>query len=288
MKPIVSIIIPCYNGTLYIKQTLDSILSQSFINFNVIIIDDGSTDDLKSILTQYKDERISYIYQNNKGVSTARNKGIELANGEYLIFFDADDLMTDDFISSRVTYLQQHSHINFVSGPVIKFRDNGERIHHFMGTGINGVSEILMFDQRIVTCPSNFMFKSNFIKKRGLFFHHELSSTADRFFLIRCHLAGNGMLENNLSALLYRISEKSMSNLLTSKLVDDNVRFYELLLENKLIPRSLKKQALLNGYYSIAASYFKINFYFMAIKFAVLAFSYDPVRFMRKTLKFIK
>ncbi len=130
------------------------------------------------------------------------------------------------------------------------------------------------------------MFKRDFLKKKNQIFHPELSSTADRYFLIQSHLRGKGICENNLSALLYRVSDKSMSNKLTRKLVDDNVCFYEVLQQNQLIPQEIKKEALLRGYYSIAASYFKLHCFVLAIKYSLLAIFKDPLHFMRKTLKF--
>ncbi len=88
-----SVIIPAYNVEDYIEVCLDSILAQTFDNFEVIIIDDGSTDSTPHICDQYvgKDKRITVIHQPNRGVSAARNLGIEKAVGEYIIFFDADD-----------------------------------------------------------------------------------------------------------------------------------------------------------------------------------------------------
>ncbi len=286
MSPLVSIIVPCYNCVRFIQETLDSLLSQSFKDFEVILVDDGSTDDLMSALKRIKDERLTYIYQDNKGVSSARNKGSELAKGKYLIFFDADDLMTEDFISTRTRYLQDHPEIDFVSGPVIKLSKSGERSGPYAGTSNDGVREILTFDQKVITCPSNFMFKREFLLKSEIVFDTELSSTADRFFLIQCHLAGNGVFDAESSALIYRVSENSMSNLLTEKLVKDNARFYELLLRKALIPENLRKEALFKGYYSIAASYYKLHRYLLAVRYSLLAILKDPVHFMRKTLKF--
>lgn len=90
--PRFSVVIPLYNKAAYIQKTLDSVLAQEFTDFEVIVVDDGSTDNGGKIIKSVKDSRINYFYQENQGVSKARNKAIELASGEYLALLDADDL----------------------------------------------------------------------------------------------------------------------------------------------------------------------------------------------------
>ena len=93
MKKKVSVIVPVYNMEKYLRPCLDSICEQTLINIEILCINDGATDDSFKILTDYakKDSRISIINQKNSGVAAARNHGIEVAQGEYLIFMDADD-----------------------------------------------------------------------------------------------------------------------------------------------------------------------------------------------------
>lgn len=97
---LISIIIPAYNVECYISICINSILSQTYNNFEVIIINDGSTDKTGEICKKYalKDSRIKLFYQENKGVSAARNFGIEKASGNYIIFIDADDFLEDNMI----------------------------------------------------------------------------------------------------------------------------------------------------------------------------------------------
>ena len=89
----ISVIIPVYNVELYIKQCLDSVINQTYTDLQIIIIDDGSTDGSKAICEEYanRDSRMVFISQENAGVSSARNKGIEQATGEWISFVDADD-----------------------------------------------------------------------------------------------------------------------------------------------------------------------------------------------------
>lgn len=98
MKPIISIIIPVYNIELYISDCLDSILAQRFTNYEVIVVNDGSTDDSRNICEAYarRDERIKVIHKEYGGVSSARNAGLELASGDYIGFVDGDDRIKPD------------------------------------------------------------------------------------------------------------------------------------------------------------------------------------------------
>ena len=99
--PQVSVVIPAYNCAAYGGQAVDSVLHQTYTDWEIIVVDDGSQDDTRLILEQYGD-RIRYIYQQNQGVSIARNRGIELARGEFIAFLDADDYFFPDKIAAQI------------------------------------------------------------------------------------------------------------------------------------------------------------------------------------------
>lgn len=100
--PKVSVIIPVYNAEKTLHRCVDSVLAQTFTNFELILINDGSIDDSKKICDDYakKDSRVVIIHKRNGGVSSARNKGIDIAQGEWITFVDSDDCITNDFLSS--------------------------------------------------------------------------------------------------------------------------------------------------------------------------------------------
>jgi glycosyltransferase involved in cell wall biosynthesis len=100
--PLVSIIIPAHNSGLWIRGTIDSALSQSYPCLEIIVIDDGSTDDTKRIIASYYGETVKYVYQDNAGPARARNHGIELARGEYIQFLDSDDVLSPEKISRQM------------------------------------------------------------------------------------------------------------------------------------------------------------------------------------------
>ena len=112
----VSVIIPTYNRCKYICQSIDSVLDQTYQDFEIILIDDGSTDETKQIVTRrYKNEnRLKYIYQKNQERSAARNRGIVESSGEYLAFLDSDDLWLSSKLEKQVEVLDESNETDMV------------------------------------------------------------------------------------------------------------------------------------------------------------------------------
>lgn len=109
MSDMISIIIPAYNAADYLAETIESVLNQTYSDFELLLIDDGSTDRTHEIVQacQRKDGRIKYFYKPNGGVSSARNLGIEKAKGEYLTFLDSDDTYEPAFLEKMYRQIQQ-------------------------------------------------------------------------------------------------------------------------------------------------------------------------------------
>jgi glycosyltransferase involved in cell wall biosynthesis len=104
--PLVSVVVPVYNAEPFLRETLDSVLAQDYHPVEVIVVDDGSTDGSAAIARSYPD--VSYIHQENQGPAVARNAGIAAAGGEFVAFFDADDVMLPNKLSVQVGYLLEH------------------------------------------------------------------------------------------------------------------------------------------------------------------------------------
>lgn len=113
MSPLISMIVPVHNAAPYLRRCIDSLLAQSFSDYEIVLIDDGSTDGSADICNEYlsKDSRVKVIRQSNKGVSTARNRGMEVANGQYLSFIDADDWVEPDFLAVFVEEIDKRGGI---------------------------------------------------------------------------------------------------------------------------------------------------------------------------------
>ena len=121
--PLVSVVIPTYNSAKFIIQAIESVLSQTYSNYEIIVVDDGSTDNTGQVLEPYKN-KISYTYQTNQGVAASRNNGIDIAQGELIAFLDADDLFLPQKLHQQVSiFLEQPQIAMFVCGWQIANRE---------------------------------------------------------------------------------------------------------------------------------------------------------------------
>ena len=112
-KPLVSVVLPVYNGELYLREAVDSILAQTYKDFELIAIDDGSTDKTLGILREYemKDSRVVIITRENKGLVASLNEGIEKAQGKYIARMDADDAALPERFAKQVEYMEEHDDV---------------------------------------------------------------------------------------------------------------------------------------------------------------------------------
>jgi glycosyltransferase involved in cell wall biosynthesis len=131
---LVSILMPVYNGEQYLRQAIDSTLKQTYPLWELVVVDDGSTDSTSTIVQSYSDPRIRYTYQENRGQAAALNHGLELARGEFITTLDADDWLDADSLQNRVVCLLAHLEIgvaygdghycNAVGEPVLRFTEH--------------------------------------------------------------------------------------------------------------------------------------------------------------------
>ncbi len=126
--PPVSIIMPVYNGAEYIGEAIKSVLIQDYPEFELIIIDDGSTDNTSKVISCYDDGRIGYFYQENGGMSNALNHAVRRAKGQYIMPLDADDVMTQGFIAKHLAEFEKHPEADLVYCDVLLIDADGEPI----------------------------------------------------------------------------------------------------------------------------------------------------------------
>ena len=109
MQPLVSVIIPAYNCVEFVSHAINSVLKQNYENKEIIVVNDGSTDDTPDVLESFGDQ-ITVVNKENGGAPTARNAGLRIARGKYIAFLDADDLWLDGKLTMQVRYLEEHPH----------------------------------------------------------------------------------------------------------------------------------------------------------------------------------
>lgn len=121
----VSIIIPVYDGENYIREAVDSALNQTYKDFEIIVIDDGSKDNTPNILETYG-SKVKWKSQENKGQASAINEGINMAEGKYLAYLDADDVCLPERFENQVKYLDEHSNVGLVYSDRYQINENGK------------------------------------------------------------------------------------------------------------------------------------------------------------------
>ena len=124
--PLVSVIIPTFNRGWIVQEAVESVLAQTYAHTELIVVDDGSTDNTRALLDQYKD--ITIVCQQNKGVSAARNRGVGIAAGEYLAFLDSDDFWLPEKLASQMAFFKTHPAAMICQTQEIWIR-NGKRIN---------------------------------------------------------------------------------------------------------------------------------------------------------------
>lgn len=281
---LISIIIPCYNASLYLEETLRSIVSQQGVDFEIIIVNDGSIDNSEAIINKIDEKALIYLKQSNKGVSSARNLGFKSAKGNYIVFFDADDIMPPNFLSSRLQQIKQNNHLDFVSGEIQKFNKIGILHGYYRGVAEKACDDILLYNPEVITCPSNYLFRTDFLIKNNIPFNEKLSSTADRFFILQCAKVGRYECNPSLVKLNYRVSENSMSHKLTKNLVNDNELFYDELKAFNLIPTQIKNKSLFLKNYILSASYLKTGNITKALSYGILCSIKNPIMLLKKLI----
>lgn len=163
-KPLVSVIIPTYNRALYIEESINSVLTQTYSKLEVIIIDDGSTDDTEKIIKRICDSRLRYIYQNNRGRSNARNHGLGLSRGQFITFLDSDDLYLPRKVEMQVNYLLSQPRVGMVYTSAYCINSSGELLNSKYEATVSGLiySQIAFYKPVTITLPTVMVRRSVF------------------------------------------------------------------------------------------------------------------------------
>lgn len=166
--PIISVIMPVYNGEKYLREAIDSILNQSYYKFEFIIINDGSTDQTLNILHSYDDPRILLINQNNQGVIASLNSGVSQSRGKYIARMDSDDISFPERLEKQFYFLENHPDYHIVGTTFLIIDEKGS---------VQGINPVLLRDQdlrREILIETIFghgtvMMKKEIVQKLGLY-----------------------------------------------------------------------------------------------------------------------
>jgi glycosyltransferase involved in cell wall biosynthesis len=204
--PLVSVVIPTYNYGRFVTEAVDSALAQTYSPVEVIVVDDGSTDDTRERLAAYG-ERVRYIFQKNEGLSAARNAGMSAARGELIALLDSDDGFHPRKLEYQVRYLSEHPHVGLVGTDCLV-----DASGRWPDISTPPPARMVTLDDvvvRVPFCPSSVLLRRSCFEEVG-FFDPKVSAAADRDYWIRASArAGMACLGGELT--FYRIHPGSMT-----------------------------------------------------------------------------
>ncbi len=169
--PTVSVIIPTYNRADYVLETLASVFAQTYPDYEIIVVDDGSTDDTRAVLAPLAQSgTIRYVFQENQGESAARNHAIHLAEGEFLAFLDSDDLMLPAKLQKQASFLAAHPEMGLVHSCFNRFNNRGEDLGYRDTSHLTGwVYPEILLDWSVLIPPSTVMVRKEVLEDVGGF-----------------------------------------------------------------------------------------------------------------------
>lgn len=226
--PKVSVITPVYNCEKYIISSINSVLGQGFRDFELIIINDGSTDETPNIIKSFENSKIRFFdLGQNKGIPVARNFGINQAKGEYIAIHDGDDISESDRFLEQVQFLDAHPEIFCVGSWATKIDEESKIIDEMIYPPPDHKEIYKMFFGRIcpIIDPSTMFRKSDFIE---LSCYNETDKYAhfvpDLDLWFRALVKGKMFANLTKKLISYRINPKGMTNLYKPKMIEAHVR----------------------------------------------------------------
>ena len=186
MKPLVSVVMPAYNGEKYIGEAIESILNQTYTDFELIIIEDKSTDHTLQAIQKYKDSRI-HLYTNsyNRGISYSTNLGISHSKGKYIALLDDDDLALKRRLEWQVAFMEEHAEIDILGGRSAMIDESGNFIRYDKEPIYNSnyiKANLLFYNKKFANCTT--MIRKSFITENNLKYQDNCLGMQDFKFFI--------------------------------------------------------------------------------------------------------
>ena len=244
--PTISVIVPAYNAEKTILETITSVLNQTFSDFELIVINDGSTDKTLERLNTLEDSRLKIFSYENGGESVARNRGISQATGDFIAFIDADDLWTPDKLELQLAALQQHPEAGVAYSWAYYMDEDGESLQAEPPIFVQGNVQVELLVKDFIVSGSNCMVRREAIKSVGEF-DPSLPCAADWDYWLRLAARWPFVVVPK-HQILYRISSNSASSQ-----VEVMERCNLIVIERGFLSvppeiKSLKNQSLANTY----------------------------------------
>ncbi len=284
MHPKISVIIPCYNSAKYLWTALDSVFTQTYQNFEIIIIDDGSTDGIKEIinilLLKYP-HKISYLYQPNQGPSVARNKGIRYSKGEYIAFLDSDDIWLKEKLELQINALNfSKAGLAYTDYFVEELSTGKKNINRCVPFSRNKFKKLFFMQNPVFT--STVLVKSECFKKVGIF-DKDLHVAEDWDLWWRLFREYDFVFVP-LPLVRQRVRNNSQSSEPEKNLRNDLIFLSKIFSEQGMNRKKIQKAKTYSyRYYSAALAYKEAKKRLESAKYFYKAFSLFPLGLLNKS-----
>jgi len=208
--PAISVVMSAYNAEKYIGETIQSVIKQTFTDFEFIIIDDGSTDNTKLIIDQFKDQRIKYHHFQNSGLAVSLNRGLKLAKGKYIARIDADDICYPNRLELQYSFMERNPDYVVCGSNLDVIDESGNYIYTFSLPSDDTDIRKKMFTENCFAHPSTFFRKKDAIEIGG---YYEPIKQYFEDYMFFFHLIKLGKAYNFKTPLIrYRLSPGSISS----------------------------------------------------------------------------
>lgn len=250
----ISIIVPVYNTEKYISECINSLLSQTYNNYEIIIIDDGSTDNSYKICKDYekKHKKIKLYSQKNSGVSSARNLGIKVSSGDFIIFVDSDDYCNSNYLETIKDNLHEDELLGFGFEKTYTNKKITILLNSFYCNNKDEMDEFIIANSKFGGYICNKVFSTKILKQNNILFDKELYYSEDLKFTIDYIKYCNAIRYISFTPYMYRMRKSSVSfnyiNKKNSSLLDLLNELINKYNYNEKIVNSLKYIYLLNYY----------------------------------------
>ena len=254
--PRVSVIIPTYNHERFVAQAVESALAQTYTDLEVIVVDDGSTDHTREALIDYG-RQITYIYQENLGLSAARNRGISAARGDVFLFLDADDLIPPDKLALQLPVLDAQPDLGLVYSGFQYITEDGARVLREIRPNKEGHVLKDLLRRTLFFPPGAALVRRECLEQVGLF-EQACPAAADTEMWVRIARAGYAFGYVDRPLFQYRIVPGSMSSNLTNQARDEFIRLEKFFADPNLPAeiKALEAEARSVVHYEFAAKYY--------------------------------
>jgi glycosyltransferase involved in cell wall biosynthesis len=279
MTPRVSVIVPAYNAAVYLPFAIDSVLAQTYANWEIVIVDDGSTDNTRAVVDSYRSklqDKLQYIYQPNRGLPAARNAGLHAARGEFIALLDADDVWLPQRLERGISILDADSGADLVHARVMRINAQGTitgqlKVEPKYMSG--SIARHIYTRRAHIICPT-VMFRKSCLQTAG-WFDESMQATEDRDLWFRIALRHKVAYIDEVLAY-YRLSPQAMTTNL-DRLLQGQLYFVAKYHKSGAATRLDQLQALGNIYRELGDSLFRGGAVMKSIGSYLQAVRYNPL-----------